>query len=100
MQTVFRLLLILIIGSLISCKEKTADIYVSPHGSDNNKGLKDQPVQSLVNAQKQAKKYAGRSSVHIILEDGTYYLTETFMFKPGLRTISGSPTNAIPFALP
>ena len=82
MLNIFRFFLILLAVSLFSCQKKAIDIYISPQGNDNNSGSKNQPVQSLSRAQNLTKKYVGNSPVNVILEDGTYYLSETLVFKP------------------
>jgi len=82
MLNIFRFFLILLAVCLLSCQKKAIDIYISPQGNDNNSGSKNQPVQSLSRAQNLTKKYVGNSPVNVILEDGTYYLSETMVFKP------------------
>lgn len=77
-----RILFVFLTGVLFSCQEKSIDIYVSPNGNDNQTGSKNQPAQSLSQAKSLANKYNGNSAVNIILNDGTYYLEETLIFKP------------------
>lgn len=55
-------------------------IYVTPSGNDDNPGTADKPVLTLVKAQQLARQNAGKDTVKILLEDGTYYLSEPLVF--------------------
>ncbi|WP_444794552.1 right-handed parallel beta-helix repeat-containing protein [Saccharicrinis sp. GN24d3] len=61
---------------------QAADLYVSPKGSDSNKGTKKKPFATLLAAKNAAQKYAGKESVTIHVQDGVYYLSETLVFEP------------------
>ncbi|MBU2929879.1 PDZ domain-containing protein [Winogradskyella psychrotolerans] len=58
------------------------DIYVSPNGSDKNKGTIKKPLATFAAAQQMARTYAGKEAVTIFFADGVYYLDETIIFKP------------------
>ena len=57
------------------------DFYVSPQGSDANKGSQKKPFATLQAAKQAASKYAGRKSVTVYVADGVYYLPQTLVFK-------------------
>ena len=59
-----------------------ADLYVSPNGSDLNKGTKRRPFATLMAAKYAARKYLGKESVTVHVASGVYYLPETLVFKP------------------
>ena len=68
--------------SLVLNVANAADIYVSPNGSDSNKGTKKKPFATILAAKNAASKYAGKESVTVHVADGVYYLAETLVFKP------------------
>jgi hypothetical protein len=55
-------------------------IYVANSGNDDNPGTVDKPVLTLVKAQQLARQNAGKDTVKIVLEDGTYYLSDPLVF--------------------
>lgn len=59
-------------------------IYIGPHGQDTNSGTQDAPLATLAAAQKlvRHKKHSSRSPFRVILQEGTYYLTEPFRLTP------------------
>jgi len=59
------------------------DYYVSPDGSDNNVGSKQKPFASLARARDAIReaKIAGHESVNVILADGIYLLTGSFVLE-------------------
>ena len=59
-----------------------ADLYVSPNGSDLNKGTKRRPFATLMAAKYAAHKYLGKETVTVHVASGVYYLPETLVFKP------------------
>ena len=69
-------------------------IYISPSGDDHASGDRQQPILSLGEALERSASLAGKREVHIILEDGIYYLDSTVVFKPG-----NSGTQAYPVVL-
>ncbi|MDB2607084.1 peptide-binding protein, partial [Zobellia sp.] len=71
----------IILGSMFSTVY-ALDIYVSPNGSDSNRGTKNRPLATFVAAQKKARAFAGKESVTIYFADGVYYLPETIVFDP------------------
>jgi hypothetical protein len=54
-------------------------IYVSNQGRDTWDGTERQPVATLAKAQELARRFTSETDVDIVLEDGTYYLPETFV---------------------
>ena len=54
-------------------------IYVSQEGKDTWKGTERQPVATLAKAQELARQYSSETDVDVVLEDGVYYLPETFV---------------------
>jgi hypothetical protein len=74
------------------------DIYVSPVGSDSNTGSKENPFASFERALDEVKKSAGKETLTVWFNEGTYYLSETLLFE---REWSGTPEKPIVFsALP
>jgi hypothetical protein len=66
----------------VSCQQQPYEIYVAPSGNDNATGAIGQPVLTLERANELAASLAGRKEVHIILNDGIYYLPGTVVFEP------------------
>ncbi|MCJ7447680.1 MAG: hypothetical protein MUO72_08305 [Bacteroidales bacterium] len=69
----FLLLFFLLIRFIGETQAQTA-IYVSPDGSDKNKGSKEKPYATIGKAQIEARQK--KEAVNIILRGGTYYLTQ------------------------
>ena len=57
-------------------------IYVALNGDDQNNGSESSPVKSLEAAQKLVRAHAGLRPVEVVLADGIYYLSQTFILKP------------------
>ncbi|MGQ1948384.1 hypothetical protein ACT3CD_14915 [Geofilum sp. OHC36d9] len=73
---------ILLLLLLVLNVANAADFYVSPNGSDSNKGTKRRPFATLMAAKYAARKYLGREMVTVHVAAGVYYLPETLVFKP------------------
>lgn len=56
--------------------------YVSPAGSDSNKGTLSQPFATLQRAQKAVTGASKKQSITVYLRGGIYYLPETFVVTP------------------
>jgi hypothetical protein len=84
--------LILALASLLSCQQNPVEIYISTAGDDSFPGSKEQPVQSIQRASEIAALQAGSKKVHVLFEDGIFYLPETMVFKP---EHSGSPKHPV-----
>ena len=58
--------------------------YVSPEGSDSNRGTAKKPFKTIAHAQKHIRKTgaAGKKPITVYLREGTYYLDETIKFVP------------------
>lgn len=63
-----------------------AQIFVSPHGNDNNPGTKEQALATLSGAKKAARKFKQNANVTvpvtITVGDGFYQMTEPLLFSP------------------
>lgn len=63
-----------------------ANLYVSPHGSENNSGLTpDHPLGSIREAQSVVRKWISRGvhrEIVVYLEDGTYRIASPLRFGP------------------
>lgn len=84
-----RLFLILLITPM---SLMAADLYVSPSGSDANRGNETAPVATLARAQELVRPHAGKLPITVHVADGVYYLPETLVFTPA---DSGSASNPI-----
>ncbi|MEP4079441.1 right-handed parallel beta-helix repeat-containing protein [Haloferula sp.] len=69
----------------------SAEIYVSPSGKDTNPGTQEQPLASLGKARDLVRPTAGKEAVTVWLEDGTYYLPETLVFKAADSGTAANP---------
>lgn len=65
-----------------SCEQKTQEIYVSKNGDDKAFGTKESPFKTIERARNFAASLNDRKQVAIVIEDGTYYLTEPLVFGP------------------
>lgn len=90
----------ILITLIILLKGETwaADIYVSKSGSDNNPGTKAKPLATVAIALRKARELRRLSDVsikngiHIIVENGTYYFSESLFIRPEDSGTSNSPT--------
>ncbi|MFC2136959.1 right-handed parallel beta-helix repeat-containing protein [Bacteroidota bacterium] len=77
---------------------KALDIWVSPSGSDNNSGTKEEPMKSVLMALRKARDLRRlndpsiKDGIHIILKGGNYYLSEPIIFRPEDSGTKDSPT--------
>lgn len=58
----------------------SADLYVSPNGSDASRGTRSDPLASLAAARDAARAFAGKEPVTVHVADGVYYLPDTLTF--------------------
>ena len=83
---------------LLALAGNSADIWVSPKGSDANNGSKDQPLATVSAALRKARELRrlGDTSVsggiHIILRGGIYVLPETIVIRSEDTGKPDSPT--------
>ncbi len=90
------LLITILTGNLIFAQP--FEIWVSPNGKDSNSGTKDQPLASLLMAQRKARemrrlnKEEINDGITIIIADGTYQLEEPILFRPEDSGTETSPT--------
>ena len=64
------------------CRPGGKSIYVSPIGSDHNPGTLKKPFRTITKARdaiRESNKQGGQTSCKVMLREGTYYLTETFL---------------------
>lgn len=77
---------------------RAADIWVSPQGSDQNTGTKDQPLATLNMALRHAREMrrlndpAVKTGIHIIMQGGSYQLFEPVFIRPEDSGTETSPT--------
>ncbi len=80
------------------CIAQPAEIWVSVNGSDKNPGSKEQPMKSILMAQRKAREMRRLNSpeikdgINIILTDGKYQLEEPIFFRPEDSGTETSPT--------
>ncbi len=86
--------IVVALGTLFSCIREAVEIHIATEGRDQGTGSVEQPVQSIERAAEMTASYGGKKTVHVIFEDGLYYLPETFIFKP---THSGSEKHPVVF---
>ncbi len=83
---------------IISIQVNALDLWVSPSGSDENPGTKEQPMATVAMALRKVRELRRLSDpsvgdgVHIILTDGTYTLTEPIIIRPEDSGTAMSPT--------
>jgi len=83
---------------LLALTGNSADIYVSPKGSDTNDGSKDRPLATVMAALRKAREMrrlndaSASGGIHIILRGGVYVLNETIVIRPEDAGIPDSPT--------
>jgi len=77
-----------------SCQKQTTKIYVATNGDDTATGTKNSPLKSIQKARDLSLFSKKKGPVDIILEDGTYYLSESVMFE---AKHSGSKENHIKY---
>ena len=67
-------------GAAVAAPQAT--FYVSPSGSDSNKGTKDAPFKTITQAQKAVRAINGSMTgdIEVILREGTYVLPSTVNF--------------------
>ena len=67
-------------GAAVAATQAT--FYVSPSGSDSNKGTKDAPFKTITQAQKAVRAINGSMTgdIEVILREGTYVLPATIGF--------------------
>ncbi|WP_297701088.1 carbohydrate-binding protein [uncultured Fibrobacter sp.] len=67
-------------GAAVAATQAT--FYVSPSGSDSNKGTKDAPFKTITQAQKAVRAINGTMTgdIEVILREGTYALPATINF--------------------
>ena len=70
---------------------RAANYSVAPDGSDTASGSPDRPFATLHRAQQAARQARGREAVTILLREGTYYLSETFVLTAEDSGTQGAP---------
>nr|WP_299074367.1 peptide-binding protein [uncultured Allomuricauda sp.] len=69
----------LLILAFLSCNQKKSEIYVSVNGDDTAVGTEEQPIRTIERARDMAASLKGK--VDIVLQDGTYYLSQPVIFE-------------------
>ena len=93
-----RLLLALLTLVAFSWEKAIAQIYVSPNGKDANPGSQEQPVASLQAALRKVRELRrladpqAQAPIHILIEGGTYFLSEPLFIRPEDSGTEQSPT--------
>jgi len=76
----------------------SAELWISPTGSDQNPGTRDHPFATLSAAQRKARELrrlndpSAQTGIRIVLSDGTYRLTTPLLFRTEDSGTAGSPT--------
>lgn len=92
------LLLIISFFMSITTTAQPFEIYVSPAGNDQNPGTNEQPLLSVMMAQRKAREMrrlhdpSAAEGIRIILKQGTYRLYEPLLIRPEDSGTEGSPT--------
>ena len=86
--SLFSLLLTSPPGSL-----RAATLHVSPAGSDANPGSAGKPFATLARAQTEARRFAGKETVTVLLLAGTYYLNAPLVFTAADSGTKKAPVN-------
>ncbi|MFC2097708.1 right-handed parallel beta-helix repeat-containing protein [Bacteroidota bacterium] len=84
-------LLIICLSALISCKEKTIEIFVSIDGKIENNGTKKAPllkIHDAINIAEQIKLDNREAKISINILPGDYYLSSPIIIKPILSDLS------------
>lgn len=87
-----------LILSLLILPASAIEIWVSPAGNDKNPGTKEQPLATLLMAQRKARELRRlndssiETGITVILRGGTYFLEEPLFFRPEDSGTENSPT--------
>jgi len=90
------ILIFFLLGVLFTAN--AADIWVSTKGKDSNLGTKESPLATVAMAVRKARELRRlkdtsiKGGIHIIVEDGTYYLDEPLFIRPEDSGTAESPT--------
>ncbi len=87
MQAILKILLV----ASLCLSASAADLHVSPSGSNQNPGTKNQPLATLDAARKAARPFAGKEPVKVWFHDGVYYLPDTVRFEHADSGTSSAP---------
>ncbi len=72
---------------------RAATLHVSPAGNDVNPGSAWKPFASLARAQTEARRFAGKEAVTVLLHAGTYYLNAPLVFTTADSGIKQAPVS-------
>jgi len=89
-ETARILIQLLMTVTFISCSTKGTDIFVSPHGNDNNAGSEEMPVQTVEAAFEKAAaiRESSTKNITIHLLEGDYHLSHPLVISPDLNNLS------------
>ena len=89
MKRAFCLMELLLIAWLPVCAS-AAEIFVSPNGDDTNPGTQTRPLATIDAARDAARQIQGEA-VTVLLDGGTYYLTEPLVLTTADSGKAGAP---------
>src|SRR4030043_63205 len=100
MKSILKFSVSIFVSSLLItfCNGQPAEIWGSPYGSDKNPGTREQPLGSVIMAQRKAREMRRlnditiKEGIHIVLKSGTYRLTETILIRPEDSGSGSCPT--------
>jgi hypothetical protein len=93
-----RFIVLLVVAACISLQSWATEIYVSVRGNDTDPGTKEQPLATVAMALRKARELRRlkdpsiENGIRIIVEDGTYFFTETLFIRPEDSGTETSPT--------
>ena len=75
--------LFFVLVSIVSCGHPPGlKVYVSPKGSDSNKGTQEAPFQTITKARDHLRSLNGTNQdIEVILSGGTYFIDEPIVFN-------------------
>lgn len=81
-------ILFLMVAICFGCQNETIDIYVSPLGSNSNKGTKTAPFKTIKKAFENAQSLERDENINIYILEGDYHLSSTLQINSQLNNIS------------
>ncbi|MGJ8641664.1 MAG: discoidin domain-containing protein [Opitutaceae bacterium] len=93
-QSITRSVLTMLLGLSVASSIHAADFYVSPDGSDKNRGSLKAPFASIAHAQSEVRAFKDKNPsepIDVYLRGGKYYLTEPVVFSPADSGSAAAP---------
>ena len=91
MKKMIKLGLMVMLIIFFACQQKPVEIYLAPNGDDRASGTKESPFVSFEKALAETAKFAGKESVNIWFNEGTYYLNETLLLDSKFSATADNP---------